>query len=254
MQCKFTPIILFELTIPTGLLNISVMDIPQPVTEPAVPTGYKGQRGALLAQLKRAQPLTARELATRLGVSLNAVRHHLKELEVEGVIVYRREHRGVGAPSFSYRLSASGEELFPRRYGDALSAVLDAVVDRDGRDAAVAMLESYFGLLAGRMRGELESMPQTERLGALARHLSAEGYMAEVQVREGPTGDTEVVLTEHNCPIPAIAGRFPEMCAAEARYLGEVLGAGVERTGHILSGCPACEYRVRLSRAAEEKS
>jgi DeoR family suf operon transcriptional repressor len=242
------------LTIPTLLLKISDMGIPQSVAEVGLPTGYRGQRGALLAQLKRAQPLTARELATRMGVSLNAVRHHLKELEAAGLLVYRREHRGVGAPAFSYRLSPAGEELFPRRYDEALSAMLGAVVERDGRDAAVAMLESYFGLLAGRMRTELEGMPETERLGALARLLSEEGYMAEVQVQEKPAGDTEVVLTEHNCPIPAIAGRFPEMCAAEARYLAEVLGAEVERTGHILSGCPACEYRVRLSRAAGEKS
>jgi hypothetical protein len=34
----------------------------------------------------------------------------------------------------------------------------------------------------------------------------------------------------------------------------DVLGAEVERFGHILSGCPACEYRVRFSRAAEESS
>ena len=225
------------------------MSIPQSVAESGLPSGFKGQRGALLAQLKRSQPLTARELATRMGVSLNAVRHHLKELEAEGLLVYRREHRGVGAPAFSYRLSAAGEELFPRRYGEALSAMLGAVVERDGRDAAVAMLESYFGLLAGRMRTELEGMPDTERLGALARLLSEEGYMAEVQVQEGPAGDAEVVLTEHNCPIPAIAGRFPEMCAAEAKYLAHVLGAEVERTGHILNGCPACEYRVRHGRA-----
>jgi len=230
------------------------MAIPQSTAESGLPTGYKGQRGALLAQLKRAQPLTARELATRLGVSLNGVRHHLKELEAEGLVVYRREHRGVGAPVFSYRLSPAAEELFPRRYGEALSAMLAAVVERDGREAAVAMLESYFGLLAGRMRVELQGMPESERLGALARLLSEEGYMAEVQVQEGPAGDTRVVLTEHNCPIPAIAGRFPEMCAAEAKYLADVLGAEVERTGHILSGCPACEYRVRLSPAAGEKA
>jgi DeoR family transcriptional regulator, suf operon transcriptional repressor len=230
------------------------MAIPQSAAESGLPTGYKGHRGALLAQLKWAQSLTARELATRMGVSVNAVRHHLKELEAERLIVYRREHRGVGAPVFSYRLSPAGEELFPRRYGEALSAMLAAVVERDGREAAVAMLESYFGLLAGRMRAELQGMPESERLGALARLLSEEGYMAEVQVQKGPAGDTKVVLTEHNCPIPAIAGRFPEMCAAEAKYLADVLDAEVERTGHILSGCPACEYRVRLSRAAGEKA
>jgi DeoR family suf operon transcriptional repressor len=230
------------------------MGAPLTVLGPGTPIGYKGQRGALLTQLKRAQPLTARELAGRLGVSLNAVRHHLKELEGEGLIAYRREHRGVGAPAFAYRLSPAGEELFPRRYEEALSAMLAAVVQRDGREAAVSMLESYFDLLSARARSELQGVPRSERLTALARLLSEEGYMADVRLPEQPAGGTEAVLTEHNCPIPAVAERFPEVCAVEARYLAEALGAEVERTGHILSGCPACEYRVRFSRVAEERS
>jgi DeoR family suf operon transcriptional repressor len=168
--------------------------------------------------------------------------------------VHRREHRGVGAPVFAYSLSPAGEELFPRRYGDALSAMLGAVVERDGREVAVGMLQSYFDLLAGRMRAELEGVPQAERLSVVARLLSREGYMAETRPREDGTSATEAVLTEHNCPIPAVAEQFPEICAAEARYLADVLGAEVERTGHLLSGCPACEYRVRFSRAAEERS
>jgi len=116
------------------------------------------------------------------------------------------------------------------------------------------MLESYFDLLAGRMRAELVGIPQAERPGVVARLLSQEGYMAEALVEQGAGDPTEAVLTEHNCPIPAVAERFPEICAAEVRYLADVLGAEVERVGHILSGCPACEYRVRFSRAAEERS
>jgi DeoR family suf operon transcriptional repressor len=230
------------------------MGAPLPVIEPGMSAGHKGQRGAMLTQLKRAQPLTARELSVKLGISLNAVRHHLKELEGEGLIVHHRELHGVGAPVFAYSLSPAGEELFPRRYGEALSAVLSAVVERDGRKAAVDMLESYFDLLGRRMRAELQGVPEAERLDAVARLLSREGYMAEVRAEKGPRSRTEAVLIEHNCPIPAVAGPFPEICAAEAKYLAGVLGAEVERTGHILTGCPACEYRVRFSRAAEERS
>ena len=113
------------------------------------------------------------------------MRHHLKELEAEGLILYQREHRGVGAPVFAYSLSSAGAELFPRRYGEALSAMLSAVVERDGREAAVGMLESYFDLLAGRMRAELVGIPQAERLGVVARLLSQEGYMAEALVEQG---------------------------------------------------------------------
>ena len=214
----------------------------------SAPLGQKGQRGAVLVQLKRAQRLTAKELATRLGVSLNAVRHHLKELEAEGLVVYEREHRGVGAPAFAYRLSPSGEGLFPRRYEETLTAVLDQMVERDGRAAAVALLESHFASLTRRLQAELADAPPPERLRALGRVLSEEGYMAEVTTVAGSS-----TLTEHNCAIPAVAERFPEICAAEARFLSDVLGAEVDRRGHILSGCSACEYHVRF-KAAQENS
>src|SRR5438034_922446 len=64
---------------------------------------YKGLRGEVLLELKRAQPRTAKQLADTLGVSPNAVRHHLKELEAESLIAYGREQRGVGAPSTTAR-------------------------------------------------------------------------------------------------------------------------------------------------------
>jgi DeoR family suf operon transcriptional repressor len=173
----------------------------------------------------------------------------LKELEVEGLVRYQREHRGVGAPVFAYGLTPAGEELFPRRYCEALTAMLGAVVEREGRGAAVRLLETYFQLLAGRIRGQLEGVPPAERLRVVARALSEEGYMAEAVA-----GDGTAMLTEHNCAIPAVAERFPEICAAEAKFLAEVLNAEIERTGHILSGAPACEYRVRFTGAVEERS
>jgi DeoR family suf operon transcriptional repressor len=212
----------------------------------SAPLGQKGPRGAVLLQLKHAQRLTAKELAGRMGVSLNAARHHLKELEAEGLIQYEREHRGVGAPAFAYRLSASGESLFPRRYEETLTAILEQMVERNGRAAAVALLESYFSGLSRRLQDELAGSTPTERLRALGRVLSEEGYMAEVSTQGG-----RATLTEHNCAIPAVAERFPEICAAEARFLAEVLGADVDRREHMLDGCSACEYHVRFKTAPE---
>ena len=68
-------------------------------------TSHKGLRAEILLGLKRAQPLTAKQLARELDVSTNAIRHHLKELQAESLIVYGREQRGLGAPTFAYRLS-----------------------------------------------------------------------------------------------------------------------------------------------------
>jgi len=210
------------------------------------PAGHKGQRGALLLQLKREQRLTAKDLAARLGISLNTVRHHLRELEAEELIAYDREHRGVGAPVFAYRLTAAGESLFPRRYEEALTALLDQVVEVQGREAAVGLLASYFAAMAQRVRDELTDARPERRLEVLGRVLSEAGYMPEISAGAG-----EGTLKEHNCAIPSIAERFPEICAAEARFLADVLGAEVSRKGHMLSGCSACEYHVRFTTAQE---
>jgi DeoR family suf operon transcriptional repressor len=211
-----------------------------------LPIGHKGPRGEVLVQLKRTQPLSAKDLAARLGVSLNAVRHHLKELEAEGLVRYERENRGVGAPVFLHRLSPAGEALFPRRYEEALNGLLDHLVEREGREVTVTLLQGYFGTMARRLSTLLEGSPAEERLRTVVQTLSDEGYMAE-----GTVNASDGTLTEHNCAISAVAERFPEICAAEAKFLAEVLKADVARREHILSGCSTCEYHVRF-RSAEE--
>ena len=86
--------------------------------------------------------MTARDMGRELGLSMNAVRHHLKELEAAGLVGYERENRGVGAPAFAYGLTPAGESLFPRRYQETLTILLDQMVRRDGREAAVALLDA----------------------------------------------------------------------------------------------------------------
>jgi DeoR family suf operon transcriptional repressor len=214
--------------------------LPQP-QESSGPSGYRGTRAAVLNELKKADSQTTKELAARLGTSLNNVRHHLKELEDQGLVEYERQHRGVGAPTFAYRLTAAGLALFPRRYEAVLDHLLTNLVQNAGRAAAIALLESRYSGLARRLEGELSSASPGFRLESIAKLLSAEGYMAEAAL-DGSIG----TLTEHNCAIQSVAEQFPEICAAEARFLSQVLGAEVQRERHILNGCSACEYRIRF--------
>ncbi|HXI33365.1 MAG TPA: helix-turn-helix domain-containing protein [Gemmatimonadales bacterium] len=205
-------------------------------------SAHKGLRGQILLELKRAQPLTATELADKLGVSPNAVRHHLKELEAEQLIVYGREQRGVGAPTFAYRLSADGEGLFPRRYEQTLTDVLDRIATRAGRDAAIEIFRDHYADLARQLTAQLAGVPAERRLTEVVRVMSELGYMAEWKAEEGAFS-----LSEHNCAIRAVAERFPEVCAAEENFLQTVLGAAVERRTHIVQGCNACQYHVSFN-------
>jgi DeoR family suf operon transcriptional repressor len=211
----------------------------------ALPAGYKGMRGELLVELKCAPGIGARELATRLKLSLTAVRHHLRELEAGHIVRHERLSQGVGAPSFVYRLTERGEALFPRRYGEALTQVLQLVAQREGRPAAVRLLEAHFDALRERVRARLAatiSPDPAERMRAVATVLTEAGYMAE-----GSASFCCGTLIERNCALHEVAERFPELCALETRMLSEALEGTVERRTHILGGCGACEYKVRFA-------
>src|SRR5438477_5235998 len=170
--------------------------------------GYRGTRGALLVAVKKAQPVTAKELADRMGVTPNALRRHLKELEAEGMVGYSREIRGVGGPVFAYSLTESGEALFPRSYDSALAQVLDSVRAEQGADGVVALFTKQWSAVADEAKEQLRSLPLGERAQLLAELLSSRGYMAEAEARS----ETEATIREHNCAIKAIAERFPEVC------------------------------------------
>jgi DeoR family transcriptional regulator, suf operon transcriptional repressor len=207
----------------------------------AVTTDNRGLRRTLLLELKRAGSLTVKQLAARAGMSLNAVRHHVRELESSGLVGYERQHQGVGAPTFLYRLTAAGHALFPHRYEAVLVEILEEIVAQQGRTAAVRLLESRFHRRSHDLKAGLIGLAPSSRIGALAELLSNEGYMAEAssQLEAG-------TLIQHNCPIRSVAERFPEVCAAEAKFLQTVLGGEVRREQHILTGCSACEYRVQF--------
>jgi DeoR family suf operon transcriptional repressor len=203
---------------------------------------YRGMRGELLLALKKAQPLTARQLAERFGVTPNALRRYLRELEQEGLIRYQREVRGVGGPVFAYVLTESGEEQFPRAYGAVLAEALEVLRAEGGEAAVVGVFERRWMSLARAFRARISALPPEQRARALVELLSAEGYMAEWS-GDGSGG----TLTEHNCAVRAVAARFPEVCAAEARFLRALLGGEVERRLRIVDGCNACEYVVRFA-------
>jgi DeoR family suf operon transcriptional repressor len=226
------------MTVPTELQNAA-----------SLPEGFQGPRGSILVELKRSGAVSAKDLAGRLGLSLNAIRHHLKELESETVVTHDREARGVGAPMYRYRLTDRGKALFPARYEAALTEVLDHLVSQVGRDQAVASLKVHYEDLESRLTDELAGAPAEERVGRVVDLLRDEGYMA---VWSG--GETHGTLTAHNCAMRAVAQRFPEICEAEQQFLTDVLAADVTRAAHMLTGCSACEYHIDFGAAPSDRS
>ena len=200
--------------------------------------GFKGLRGDILVTLRKEQPLTIKSLAKHFGLTDNALRRHLTELVASGLVVYRREVHGQGAPVFAYSLSDAGEALFPRAYVDPLMDALGSLRDREGTEAVVQLFRRRWDALAEEAKPRLASLPMQERAQLLAELLAAEGYMSEAVAGEGDAA----TIRQHNCAVREIALRFPEVCSAEAEFIASVLDASVERRMHLKDGCGACEY------------
>ena len=211
--------------------------------------GHKGLRGDILLELKRAQPLTAKELADAFAVSANAVRRHLKELEAEGLVAYAREQRGTGAPTNTFRLTDNGEALFPTQYGEALTDVLASIARNSGREAVKALFAQRFRAHAERLRSALTDASLEEKVAAVVELLSQQGFMAAWSVEAN-----QVKLAEHNCAVRAAAEQFPEICAAEVDFLREVLHSNLQRDSYIPDGCNACEYSIVLETKGPDTS
>jgi DeoR family suf operon transcriptional repressor len=206
---------------------------------PSAPAGLRGPRAQVLLEIKRSQPITAKALSAIFGVSTNAIRRHLKELELDGSVVYVREQRGMGAPVYVYRLTPQGEARFPNRYESALKDLLQHIEEKAGRGEINQLFADQFRARSDQLKTELADQPVEVRLQRLVRILTEEGYMAEWDSRDGA-----IRLAEHNCAIRAVAERYPEVCAAERRFLTEVLASQVERRTHITEGSNACEYAI----------
>ncbi len=214
--------------------------------------GFRGVRAELLVTLKKAQPLTAHELGARFGLTTNGLRRYLKLLEEEGLVRYARTVHGVGAPVFAYSLTPAGEALFPQQYVSVLATALDALRAQQGTAAVAGVLELEWNRLADEAGPVLEGLPLEERVPLVAELLSAKGYMAEAVQVERSAGEPAVpTLRIHNCAVREIAERFPEACAAEAKFVERLLGVPLVRGAHRKDGCGRCEYGVVRHLSAE---
>jgi DeoR family suf operon transcriptional repressor len=174
------------------------------------------------------------------------VRRHLSTLSTEGLVEQSACARGgPGRPPAGWRLSATGLELFPRRY-DALA--LDLLEDLSPEEAAGALgrrtdkqVTQYQTVLAGCSTLE-------EQVAALTGLRDQAGYLAEWSKGDG---DDDFVLTENNCAVHRVAENHPAVCALELTLLRRVLGPDVEvtRKSHAMTGDAVCSYCIRPASA-----
>src|SRR5947207_13308394 len=81
----------------------------------------RSTRMEVLELLRRKGRSSAETIAGDLGVTPNADRQHLTNLERDGLVVSQPERSGRGRPSLLFVLTERADSVFPKRYGQLRS-------------------------------------------------------------------------------------------------------------------------------------
>ena len=195
----------------------------------------------ILTLLKREGTLTADELASYLGISSVAVRRHLTKLEADQLVDYEEVQRGMGRPSFVYRLGEAASSFFPRRYEELATDVIETIQNLYGSEAVSAIFEKRTENIIDEYRTAVNGKTLDQRLDQLTKLREADGYMSSWEAKPGEI----FILRESNCPIIHVAEECGTVCACDQVILEELLDAKVERKNHLIHGDGACVYEVR---------
>lgn len=214
----------------------------------AIARGESRQR--ILEHLKRHGSSTIPAIAADVDLNVETVRDHLKALVDQGLV--QRDgtrSRGPGRPEIVYGPTDAAEALFPNRQGELLEE-LAAFLENAGEGALV---ERFFAQYVARRRAaalpRVEDLEGRERIEEVARILSEEGFMAEVE-----EAGAQPVLRLCHCPMRQLVSATRVPCRAEMGFVRELLGERLARVGYIPSGDAACRYAVGQGSASGSDS
>lgn len=184
----------------------------------------------------------ALELASRLGVSAMAVRQHLYELQDEQLVNYREESRAMGRPAKLWQLTPAADRFFPEGYAELTLGLIQSAIEAFGEAGLERLLDVKTRHQIEAYQSQIPMRSLQEKLEALAKIRTDEGYMAQIQSLD----DGSCLLIENHCSICAAATACTGLCDRELEIFQTVLGqdVSVERTEHIVAGARRCAYRV----------
>lgn len=202
----------------------------------------------ILSLLKVEGALTAKVLASELGLTTMGVRQHLQALEDDGDISFEDKKAVRGRPTRYWSLTVQSNSHFSDRHEELTVQLIDSVkviFGDEGLEQLIAHREqASFVLYSDRLASKPDLLGKLEVLAELR---SEEGYMATV-VDDGDTVENKTVywLMENHCPICAAASKCLNFCRSELNLFQTLLApyATVEREEHIVEGARRCAYKV----------
>ena len=200
----------------------------------------KSTKDKILQTLLRKPKITINEIAEAVGINAISVRHHLSNLEKEGLISAEEERHGVGRPRLMYSLTEDGMERFPTKYFRLTTRLLAQMKESMPAPAVAKLFSQVAEEMANDYSEQMKGLSMEERLDFVKAMLAQEGFTVEWEKK-----GKEYQIHEISCPYYQIGVAHPEVCTVDQTLISKMLALPVNKVQCILSGAAHCTYVVQ---------
>jgi len=206
----------------------------------------KSTRDRILQTLLRKPRTTINELAIAVGINPISVRHHLTNLQVEGLVGNDEERHGVGRPRLVYFLTETGMERFPTRYLRLTTRLLAQMKESMPEPVVRKLFAEMADGLAEDYASQMKGMDIEERLDLAKILLTEEGFNIEWE-----KSGSQYRIHEITCPYLQIGQSHPEVCTVDQTLISKMLAVPAEKVQCVLQGDAHCTYVVQAESTAK---
>jgi len=199
----------------------------------------KSTKDKILQTLLRQPKTTINDIAEAVGINPISVRHHLSNLEKEGLIGAEEERHGVGRPRLVYSLTQDGMEKFPTKYLQLTTRLLSQMKESMPAPVVAKLFSQIAEDLANEYSSQMQGMKIEERLEFVKEMLAKEGFTVEWEKK----GD-DYQIHEISCPYYQIGVAHPEVCSVDQTFISKMLALPANKVQCILDGGTHCTYVV----------
>jgi DeoR family transcriptional regulator, suf operon transcriptional repressor len=195
-------------------------------------------RGRIVTLLQRGG-LTVPDIATKLGLTANAVRAQITGMERDGVVQRVGRRSGTTKPSQVYELTPEVEQLLSRAYIPLLTHLVRVFAGGLSRPQVEALMREAGKGLADQVAPKRSARTLRSRVFDVSALLNEQlGAVTHVTENGG------YVIRGVACPLAALTGKHPAVCLAMESLISEVVGVAVHECCDR-SERPRCCFQIK---------
>jgi DeoR family transcriptional regulator, suf operon transcriptional repressor len=202
----------------------------------------KSTKDKILQTLLRHPKVTINELAEAVEINPISVRHHLTNLQMEGLIEAEEVRHGVGRPRLVYSLTQDGMERFPTKYLRLTTRLLAQMKETMPAPVVAKLFNQIAEDLASEYSSQIQGLSMEERLEFVKELLAQEGFTVEWEKK-----GSEYQIHEISCPYYQIGVAHPEVCTVDQTLISKMLALPANKVQCILDGGSHCTYVVQTA-------